>query len=165
MERRLIKEDKIEKVNNLNDYFIENKGIALFSNSGIMANEINVIRKNVKKDGIKTLITKNTFFDIAIKNSLKNINCEYKLKGNLIAFIADTAIDAVGFFSNLKSSEKKLLSPVLLVDKGGIINNEKKIINIAKMKNKQGLLANLVVSLKIPMIQIIKILEIAKDKK
>lgn len=161
MEHRIIKQDKKNKVANLEKIFMDNKGLALFENKGINANEINIVRKKAKKYNIQAIIEKNTLWQIALKNVVPN--CE--LKGEIVAFIGDNAMDAIGFSQELDRNEAKFLIPKAMIDKNGGIFDLKKIQSISKMKNKQGLMGALVMTLKFPAIKLVKILDIIQKTK
>lgn len=162
MNTRPIKQDKLETVDNLQSILNENKGIALFENHGIMSNEINEIRQKVRKEGVEVLITKNTLLSMALKNIINKDQYDYKIKGKIVAFLADNAIEAAGSSLLFSKIEKKLLTPVLIADKNGIIEGSKKINNIAKMRNQQGMIGCFIMVLKAPAIKLVKILEIIK---
>jgi ribosomal protein L10 len=165
MEKRKIKSFKVEKVNELTGYLNDNKGIAMFLNNGITANEINDIRKKVRLSGIKTLVAKNSLWKIALNNKVSSSDSSLSIKGKTITFIAQNAIDAVGAHELLTPKEKKLITPVLIADKNGIINDKQKVSQIAKMKNIEGMAVNLVMTIKMPTIKLVKILDIIQQQK
>jgi large subunit ribosomal protein L10 len=166
MNQRSIKNHKLEAVDVFCNYFNNNKGIAIFENKGIQVSEINEVRKKARQHNIKIEVAKNSLIEIAFKKTIhtelvKNLH----LKGTLMALIADNAIDAVGFTQSLSKTEKKLLSPILIADKMGIISDTRQVANLAKMKNLQGLTASFVMALKMPTIRLVKILDIIKEQK
>ena len=164
MNKRLIKANKIDEVTHLKQYFINNMGIALFANNGINANEINDVRKKARKAGIQTFISKNTLWKIAFQESIKNFDSNFNLSGKLVAFISENAMNSVGFAEELSKSEKKLLIPMIMADKNGIIIDKGQIQKIAKAKNMKGLMAFLLITMRSPTIKLVKILTLIKDK-
>jgi len=160
MSHRIIKEQKKEKVNNLSNFFQEKKGVALFENKGINSNEINLIRKKARMEKIQIVIEKNTLWKIALKNIIQ----QPEIKGKTVAFIADNAMDALGFSQQFTKEESKLLIPVAMIDENGGIFDKKKVENFSKLRNKQELLASLLITMKMPVIKLIKVLDLASKK-
>jgi ribosomal protein L10 len=163
MEQRKIKQNKIENVKSLEKYMEENQGIAFFENKGINANEINDIRRKAKENKVQIIVSKNTFWKIALKKFIKNTE-DFNLKGKTIAFVAENAINAVGFNEFLSKSEQKFLIPKAIMDKSGLISDEKKVLNISKTKNLQGMIVSLIFTAQFPLFKLIKILNILKDR-
>lgn len=162
MKFRQIKQEKIDAVTGIENVLNTGKGLVIFENKGINGYEINELRNKLRKDNIKIVIIKNKLISIALKNVVKDFNLD--IKNNTVVFIADNAIDALGSVKSFDSNESKLLFPMIMVDQKAYINNEQKIKSLSKIKNQQELYASLVMVLKLPIIKLVKLLDIISNR-
>lgn len=164
MQNMRVNKEKELKVQELEKIFETNKGLGFFNSKGLLSNEINAIRKKARAHDIKIVVEKNSLWKIAITNKVKNCG-EINLKNNVIGFVASDSIKALGFYNFLTSAEKRLLSPLMIIDKGGILDNPTQITNISKLKSKEEAVAKLILTCKFPLIKLVKILNLIQEKK
>jgi ribosomal protein L10 len=162
MENIRINEQKVKIVAELQKYIEAQKGIAFFLGNKISSNEMNSVRKQARKQNIKIEVAKNSLWKIALGNNLKVLPESLPLKQNTIAFIADSALDAIGFVQSLKKDERLLFSSIMIIDKGGFITEAPRLANLAKLKSKQGAVSSLIMSFKYPMLKLVKALSLIK---
>ena len=152
------------KVQNLEEFLGQDKGIALYATKGLLANEINEIRKMARENQIKIVISKNSFWKIAFSKGL-NIEKEIlPISGNTLALVSDDVVKSLSFYSKLSKDYKKLLSPMLAIDRGGFIVKPNIIKDMINAKSKTGVVGGLIMTLKAPAIKLIKLLTIASEK-
>lgn len=159
---RKIKNHKVAIVNEFSEKISLGKGMAVLQNNGMLLSEMNEFRKKARMNGIEVKVVKNSLFKIGLEQVEDTIE---KLKGNIVVLIADTAIDALGFCSEFSKEEKKLLEPIMIVDKKGAINDKNKVKSLVQARSFQGLITSLIMVLKTPSIKLVKILDLAKDQR
>ena len=96
-----LNQEKVLKVQNLEEFLGQDKGIALYATKGLLANEINEIRKMARENQIKIVISKNSFWKIAFSKGL-NIEKEIlPISGNTLALVSDDVVKSLSFYSKL----------------------------------------------------------------
>jgi len=159
-----LNQKKVLKVQNLEEFLNQNKGVALYETKGLLANEINEIRKMARENEIKIVISKNSFWKIAFSKGLNIEKESLPISGNILALVSDDVVKSLSFYNKLNKNYKKLLSPILAIDKGGFIIKPNIIKDMINAQSKVGVVGGLIMTLKAPAIKLIKLLTIVSEK-
>lgn len=144
----LTREQKTIQIEELSDKLSKAKSVVITSYRGLKINDMNELRKNLRKNNIDFKVVKNSLFKRALQRYGKSISQELLEKPLAVAFDDNddmTAIKAIYSFS--KNNE-------LLEIDGGIFENEmldgQGIKEIALLPGREELYAKLVGSISAP---------------
>lgn len=127
---------------------------AIFSTVGLKAGDADCLRKEIRDNGTKAIIMKNTLLNIANKElSYPHI----ELKGNnIVVFDVIKACNTVSKLKHLKR-QLKLHS---VVDKNILIQNKSQLNLLNKITNPNQIVGTLLGTIRTPIVKLIKLLQI-----
>lgn len=147
------KEQKVETVQEIKDMIQSSEAIYFADFTGLTVEEVNELRKDFYKSGVKYKVVKNTLTSIALKETDKYHDHTESLiemlngPTGIVSTSADPGVPA----KILKKFFDKIERPKLKV---AIVENElydsKKLNNLASLPTKQEVLASIVGSLNSP---------------
>lgn len=146
----ITKQKKKEIVEELIDKLSRQKTVVFSDFTGLNMNQLNELRKKLKKESIDYKVAKKTLIDLALqKSGFKDIKIK-NLTGQISAAFGyqdELAPAKILYGFSKKNNALKILA--------GLVNGEffgdEQMIGLAKMPSKQELLAKLVGSLKTPL--------------
>jgi len=154
----LARQEKINEVNELREIFKSNCGLIFTDHSGLKAEDAVRVRDRLIEINSYLRIIKNTLALIAAKDVYKDMNIEEILKGpTSIVVSSEDVISAAKVISDFS----KELDALKI--KAGILENRlldsEEMEKLAKLPSREVLLANLMISIKSPVIKLINILD------
>ena len=154
----MAKKEKIDEVNELREIFKSDSGLIFADHSGLKAEDAVRIRDRLVEIKAYLRIIKNTLALIAAKDVLKDIDIREVLKGPTSIVVSSKDVISTAKVISGFSEELDTLKI-----KAGILENKLlssvEMEKLAKLPSKELLLANLVVSIKSPIIKLINILD------
>lgn len=170
----MLKEDKVRFVEDLKEELLKSKGIILLNFKGLKFDQLNKLRQTIKSENARCKVIKNRLLKIALNKS--NINSlDSYLKEETSAILVYK--DFVSVAKILKKFAKDLST--LKIKCGyldGSVLTDQDVIKIADLPSREALLGKLLVDLKMPVynlifvlnnvkIQLINVLNAIKEKK
>jgi len=154
----LARQEKINEVNELREIFNSNCGLIFTDHSGLKAEDAVRVRDRLIEINSYLRIKKNTLALIAAKDVYKDMNIKEILKGpTSIVVSSEDMISAAKVISDFS----KELDALKI--KAGILENRlldsEEMEKLAKLPSREVLLANLMISIKSPVIKLINILD------
>lgn len=153
----MAREEKINKVDELKEIFKKSYGLIFTDHSGLKAEEAVAVRDRLVEANAYLKIIKNTLAFIAAKDVFKDLNLEDVLKGPTSIVVSGE--DIISTAKIIEEFSKELDA---LKIKAGIF--EKRLLSaeevnkFASLPPREVLLANLVVSIKSPMVKLVNVL-------
>lgn len=146
------KEEVLEKLISL----LEGSKASIASNySGLKAQEITKLRKELKQRGIDLIVTKNTLVKIALEKSKLNLNQSILDQPVIFAFGDDEVETCKALYQFSKENENlKILGGIVLREETG----KEKIVNLALLPSREELEGKLVRVLSGPIYGLVNVL-------
>jgi len=156
---------KQEIVGKTSNYYENSKSsaIILYEDRGLNAHQMKDIKKNIWSVG-SAMCIKNTLFECFLKQN--SFNTYEVLKGKNIAIFCEDVFKAVNSANVLVKKlrlNKKFMIKAAFVNKNYF--NEKKVSSLGAYGSNEGLYASTYLTLKCPMIHLVKILTLAAENK
>ena len=153
----MAKQEKIDEVSELKEIFKSDCGLIFTDHSGLKAEDAVRVRDKLIEINSYLRIIKNTLALIAAKDVYKDINIEEILKGPTSIIVSSKDIISA---AKLVSEFSKDLNALKI--KAGILENKllgsEEMQRLAKLPSREVLLANVMISMKSPMIKLVNIL-------
>lgn len=154
----MARQEKINEVNELREIFKSNCGLIFTDHSGLKAEDAVRVRDKLIEINSYLRIIKNTLAIIAAKDVYKDINIEEILKGPTSIIVSSK--DMISAAKVISDFSKDLDA---LKIKAGILENRlldsEEMERLAKLPSREVLLANLMISIKSPIVKLINILD------
>lgn len=154
----MAKKEKIDEVNELREIFKSDSGLIFTNHSGLKAEDAVRVRDRLVEINAYLRIIKNTLALIAAKDVLKDIDIREVLKGPTSIVVSSK--DVISTAKVISDFSEKLDT---LKIKAGILENKllssEEMEKLAKLPSRELLLANLMISIKSPIIKLINILD------
>lgn len=154
----MAKKEKIDEVNELKEIFKSDSGLIFTNHSGLKAEDAVMVRDRLVEINAYLRIIKNTLALIAAKDVLKDIDIREVLKGPTSIVVSSK--DVISTAKVISDFSEKLDT---LKIKAGILENKllssEEMEKLAKLPSRELLLANLMISIKSPIIKLINILD------
>ncbi len=154
----MARQEKINEVNELREIFKSNCGLIFTDHSGLKAEDAVRVRDKLIEINSYLRIIKNTLAIIAAKDVYKDINIEEILKGPTSIIVSSK--DMISAAKVISDFSKDLDA---LKIKAGILENRlldsEEMERLAKLPGREVLLANLMISIKSPIVKLINILD------
>lgn len=142
------KPEKIDAVKNVKKYLEESSSVFVTDYSGLNVAEITVLRKNLRENSVKYLVSKNTLMRIAAREAGYDNIVEFLQGPTAIAFGADDpAVAAKILYDSYKDKEKPVIRAFVL-DKELFAGTE--IVRLAELPSREILLSLLVATVESP---------------
>jgi large subunit ribosomal protein L10 len=153
----LAKKEKIDEVNELREIFKSDSGLIFTDHSGLKAEDAVRVRDRLVEIDSYLRIIKNTLALIAAEDVLKGIDIKEILKGPTSIVVSSKDIISAAKVISDFSEELDTLKI-----KAGMLENKllssEEMEKLAKLPSRELLLANLMMSIKSPIIKLINIL-------
>jgi large subunit ribosomal protein L10 len=153
----LAKKEKIDEVNELREIFKSDSGLIFTDHSGLKAEDAVRVRDRLVEINSYLRIIKNTLALIAAGDVFKDIDIKEILKGPTSIVVSSKDIISAAKVVSDFSEELDALKI-----KAGILENKllssEEMEKLAKLPSRELLLANLMISIKSPIIKLINIL-------
>lgn len=146
---------KIESVKKINETLIKAKSIVITDHTGITHQQLELLRKNLKKVGAKFLVVKNTL----LKKAALKTNFEDKLENNALQGPTSVLLsidDEISPLKELIKASKEL--NVLKIKQGALIDKiltPEEVERLASLPQKSVLLGQLLGMLKSPQTRLV----------
>jgi len=154
----LAKKEKIDEVNELREIFKSDCSLIFTDHSGLKAEDAVRVRDRLIEINSYLKIIKNTLALIAAEDVFKDINIKEILKGPTSIVVSSKDIISTAKVISDFSEELDALKI-----KAGILENKllssEEMEKLAKLPSRELLLANLMISIKSPIIKLINILD------
>jgi large subunit ribosomal protein L10 len=151
------KEQNKEKVKDLKEKLTEAKSVIFAEYTGLNANRMNELRKQIRSEGAELNISKNTLMKIALSKENHNGDIAKNLKGQMMALFSYE--DAISPLKKLVEFAREHETPSVRIGlfEGNVITAEK-IVELSELPSKKELLARVVGGLKSPLSGIANVL-------
>lgn len=147
------KPEKIETINSVKKYLQDAKSIFVTDYTGLNVADMTVLRKRLRENSVKYLITKNTLLKIAAKETGYEGIADYLTGPTAIAFgFDDPAVPAKILYSSFKEKEKPIIKAFVL-DKE--LHKGSEILRLAELPSREILLATLIGTIESPMTSLV----------
>ena len=151
------KETNKQTVKTLKEKLAEAKSVIFAEYTGLDANRMNELRKQIRAKGAELNISKNTLMKIALSKQNHNGDISERLKGQMMALFSYE--DAVTPLKKLEEFAKQNETPSVKIGlfEGDVITAEK-ILELSELPSREELLAKVVGGLKSPLTGIVGVL-------
>jgi large subunit ribosomal protein L10 len=153
------KQEKVDKVDELKKIFKNNYGLIFTDHSGLKAEDAVVVRDRLVEVSSYLKIIKNTLALIAAKDVFKDLNLEEVLKGP-----TSIVVSSKDMISTAKVIEDFSKDLNVLKIKAGIFENKllnpEEVEKFASLPGREVLFANLIISIKSPIVKLVNILNV-----
>ncbi len=153
----MARQEKINKVDELKEIFKGSYGLIFTDHSGLKAEDAVVVRDKLIEINSYIKIIKNTLAIIAAKDVFKDLNLEEVFKGPTSIVVSGEDI-----ISTAKIIEEFSRDLDTLKVKAGILENKllsaEEVSKFAGLPAREVLLANMIVSIKSPIIKLVNVL-------
>ena len=147
------KPEKIETINSVKKYLQDAKSVFVTDYTGLNVADMTVLRKRLRENSVKYLITKNTLLKIAAKETGYEGIADYLTGPTAIAFgFDDPAVPAKILYSSFKEKEKPIIKAFVL-DKE--LHKGSEILRLAELPSREILLATLIGTIESPMTSLV----------
>jgi len=148
------KQKNVEIVKNLKDKFEKAKSVVFAEYTGLDANSMNELRKEIKAEGAEISIAKNTLMKLALP---KNGEIKDRLKGQMMTLFAYE--DSITPLKKLVEFAEEYEAPSVKIGLfEGEITSADQIVQLSKLPSKEELIARIVRGIKSPLTGIVNVL-------
>jgi len=153
----MIRQEKVSKVDEIKEIFKRSYGLIFTDHSGLAAEDAVEIRDKLAEVSSYLKIVKNTLANIAAKDVFKDLNLEDIFKGPTSIVVSGEDI-----ISTAKIVEDFSKEFDTLKIKAGLLENRllspEEVDRFASLPGRDVLLANLVISIKSPIVKLVNVL-------
>jgi len=149
------KEKKIEILKDLKEKIDQQKSVVFVDTKGLKTKDIELMKKDLKKENCSFLVAKKTLLNIVLKNKkIDPLDIQTQF-GLAFGFEDETAAARIIYKNSKKNNNIKIL--------GGILENnlkpEKEMITLAQLPSKDALLQRLLGTVSFPITGFLNVLQ------
>ena len=153
----MLKPQKAEVVDKIKEKLKQSKSLYITDFTGLNVDQINQLRRDLKKQGAEFVVTKNTLWKLAVKDSEFDTLTDYLEGPTGVAFGYDDPLIPARILYDFNKKTEKPKTKALWIEKS--LFDGERLEELAKLPSREGLLTQIVSSINFPLTNLVGTLE------
>ena len=153
----MLKPQKAEVVDKIKEKLKQSKSLYITDFTGLNVDQINQLRRDLKKQGAEFVVTKNTLWRLAVKDSGFDSLLNYLDGPTGVAFGYEDPLVPAKILYDFNKKTEKPKTKALWIEKS-LLDGER-LEELAKLPSREGLLTQIVGSINSPLTNLVGTLE------